>query len=74
MSFVNLIIEAYESGFTPYPHLTLQQLHRITQHHILDNYQIETKGFSEAWGKSFSTSAALSAKNGTRNMQARGIR
>ena len=50
MEFVNQFAEAYQAGFSPYPQCTLQQLHRVAQHHIKDNYGVKTKEFSEVFG------------------------
>lgn len=50
IQFVNQIVDAYLSGFTPYPHCTLQQLHRVAQHHVKDSYGIESKEFSQEFG------------------------
>lgn len=50
MGFVNQICAAYESGFTPYPHMTLQQLHRVAQHHVKDEFGVDVDDFEKVFG------------------------
>ena len=49
--FVSTMIGAHDAGFTEKNILTLQQLHRIAQHHIKDNYDIDMPNIVEQWGQ-----------------------
>lgn len=50
MGFVNQIAAAYEAGFTPYPYMTLQQLHRVAQHHVKDELGLDVDDFTKSFG------------------------
>jgi hypothetical protein len=63
MSLVNTMVDAYLSGFTPYPYLTLQQLHRVAQNHCRDNYSFNPRGFDDLFGKDlFNECRAISSQ------------
>ena len=49
--FVSTMIGAHDAGFTGGNSLTLQQLHRIAQCHIRDNYGIDMPNIVEQWGQ-----------------------
>lgn len=54
MEFVNNQIGAFDSGFVDGHNLNLSQLYRFAQHHVKDNYQVETKLLNELWGETTS--------------------
>ena len=47
MEFVNNSIGAYEAGFIKQNYCTLLQLHRSAQHHVKDNYGVDTQLMKE---------------------------
>tara|TARA_R110000822_G_scaffold219524_1_gene353670 strand:+ start:62 stop:439 length:378 start_codon:yes stop_codon:yes gene_type:complete len=59
---VNTMIGAFESGFVDRSALTLQELHRVAQNHIKDNYDIEVKGIVEEWGRDLAEKCGLAKR------------
>lgn len=57
-SFVGTMIGAFESGFTQSNVLTLQQLHRIMQHHCKDEFNIDMPSITEVWGEEIAIACA----------------
>ncbi len=57
--FVSTMIGAFESGFVDTNTLNLQQLHRIAQHHIKDNYSIDSENMADEWGQEFAEKCVL---------------
>jgi len=57
-SFVGTMISAFESGFTQSNVLTLQQLHRIMQHHCKDGFNIDMPCITETWGEEIASACA----------------
>jgi hypothetical protein len=57
--FIGIMIGAFESGFTDTSTLNLQQLHRFSQHHIKDEYDIEIKNIVDEWGREFAEECGL---------------
>lgn len=51
MDFVNNAIGAFETGFIDSHEVDLCSLYRSAQHHVKDNYGIDTPMINEAWGK-----------------------
>lgn len=52
MEFVNVQVGAFESGFVVSNCVSLYSMYRFAQHHVKDNYGLETKLMSEEWGNS----------------------
>lgn len=50
MSFVNLMIGAYDSGFVDTNNPTLAEIHQVARNHIKDSYGIDTPSIVEQWG------------------------
>ena len=60
--FVGTMIGAHETGFLETNSLTLQQIHRIAQCHIKDQYGIDTPDIVEEWGQETAESCGLNKR------------
>jgi len=49
--FVNMMVGARKSGFVESSNVNLQQIHRVAQTHISDNYGVDSKSLNEEWGE-----------------------
>ena len=49
--FVSMMIGALNAGFTEKNNPTLQEIHRVAQVHIKDNYGIDMPNIVEQWGQ-----------------------
>lgn len=50
MEFVNVQVGAFEANFVETNDVSLYSMYRFSQHHVKDNYGVETKLMSEQWG------------------------
>ena len=51
MEFVNMLIDAFESGFIDENTLTISTLHRVAQNYCKDSLGIELPHITEQWGE-----------------------
>lgn len=49
--FVNTMIGAFASGFVDKNNPTLQEIHRVAQNHVKDNYGVDMPHIVEQWGQ-----------------------
>lgn len=59
--FVNMIVGAYESGFTDTPIASIAQIHRAAQIYCSDNYGAEIQSISDTWGEAVAEACADNA-------------
>lgn len=50
MEFVNVQVGAFEAGFVSTNITSLYSMYRFAQHHVKDNYNVDTKLMRDVWG------------------------
>lgn len=50
-NLVETMIDAYMANFTDRNYLSLAELYRIAQNHILDNYNVKIEDLNQRYGK-----------------------
>lgn len=50
MEFVNMMIGAYDSGFTDRANCTLEEVYQVARNYIKDVHHVEAPHIVEAWG------------------------
>ena len=59
LEFVDMMICAFESGFTEKNNPTLSEVHGTAIYYVKDNYGVDYKDICEAWGERLAIDCGL---------------
>jgi len=59
MEFVDMMIGAFESGFTDKNNPTLAEIHQVARNYIKDQYKIEVNNIVQDWGADLAEDCGL---------------